>query len=240
MTVGQKVIQVIEELGLTQEAAASVMQITRGSIASYKARANANPSREKVRRLIQHARQMNREIPEEWFFDGERSPVPSGLVTPRIVPGSDVSGLFNVAIEPTERIPIVGRASAGPGSLALDETPTEYLYVSRSLVKGDCVAFVAEGDSMMPLIQPGDRVVVTKSNQPRAGLTFLVRREDGEYSLKQVKWDAATSQWMWHSLNPAYAPEPAKGEILGLAITIWREVGTRISVIHDPSGVRPD
>lgn len=179
-------------------------------------------------------------IPEEWFFDSTDVPPPAGHPTHIPLLGSEVGGVANIKVSPVIHIPVVGRASAGPGLEGVDEVPTEFMTISVSLTKGDCVAFYAEGDSMMPFIHPGDKVVVSRTNQPKPGVTFLVRRASGEYSLKQVKWDAGANQWMWFSLNPSFPPEPAHGEIVGMVVTIWREEGSRILTMFDPGGLRPD
>lgn len=235
MHIGEKVAQARKwaSPALTQQELAVQLGINRATLARRESEGRfEHPMIRKIAEITG--------IPEHWFFDQSDQAPPAGHPTHIPLLGSEVSSVANIRVSPVIQVPVVGSASAGPGLEGVDEVPTEYMTISVSLTKGDCVAFYADGDSMMPLIQPGDKVIVSKTNQPKPGVTFLVRRSGGEYSLKQVKWDASANQWTWVSINPAYPPEPAHGEIIGMVVTIWREEGSRILTMFDPGGLRPD
>lgn len=99
-------------------------------------------------------------------------------------------------------------------------------------------AWVAEGDSMMPWIQPGDIIIAKDHRVQRINTPFLVRREDGTISVKVLKF--RDGSWILHSLNPAYEDEPAEVELIGYITGIYRVQGSLETMICNANGLLPD
>lgn len=135
---------------------------------------------------------------------------------------------------PLAPIPVVGAASAGEGSQFHPDL--DQLWVPQYMARLDSRGWEAEGDSMLPWIQPGDIVVARDYKSPKLGYPFMIRREDGSTSVKILAYD---QDWVYKSLNPKYDPEPARGELLGYVIGIYRSEGTFETTLYDPNGLRP-
>lgn len=147
------------------------------------------------------------------------------------------SGVREVGGTPMVKVTPVGHASAGEG--ADDHPDEEPIYVPASMVSGgDCAAWVAEGDSMMPWIKDGDTVIAKLHRRPRPNMAFMVRRESGAVSVKMVKY--IDGRWVLRSLNPNYPDEEATVEFLGFITGIYRAKGTKERIDNDPHGLLPD
>lgn len=136
---------------------------------------------------------------------------------------------------PMSSVPVVGMASAGPG--ASDHHEYE-IWAPSHMVTQFSTAWEAEGDSMMPWIQPGDVVIVQEHRTERINTPFLVRREDGSVSVKILRY--RNGAWMLQSLNPKYEEEPASVELIGFVTGIYRVQGSRETMVCDLNGLSPE
>lgn len=144
-------------------------------------------------------------------------------------------GLHRIATLPVKAIPVIGRASAGPG--ADDHFESEiYIPAHMATAHGVC-GYIAEGDSMMPWIHPGDIVVVRPHHSERLGYAFLIEREPGTYSVKMLGYDG--KEWEFRSLNPKYEPERSPARLIGYVIGIYRLIGSTETMMLDQNGLRP-
>jgi SOS-response transcriptional repressor LexA len=137
--------------------------------------------------------------------------------------------------QPMAKLPIVGSASAGPGTD--DHVEDSYAYVPNSVVIPDSVGWIVEGDSMSPWLLPGDIVIVRPHKTPRVGYAMLVRNEAGLCMVKQVILDG--SSIMLKSLNPAYPDQPATVEIMGFVTGRYRSVDGYELTESQRDGLRP-
>lgn len=135
---------------------------------------------------------------------------------------------------PMSKVPLVGMASAGPGSDS--DADGVDIWVPSHMCLGDTGAWRVEGDSMMPHLEPGDIAVVELTQQPRVGVPSLVRRPDGSLSIKIVRHDG--ENWVYESANQKYAIEVADGEMLGFLKGIYRVRGTYETIVYDSNGLR--
>ena len=126
--------------------------------------------------------------------------------------------------------------SAGPGADAAEIEKELYIPADMAPVPG-VTAYVAEGDSMMPWIHPGDIVIIRPHQTERLGFAFLVERADGSYSLKMLAHDG--QDWELRSLNPKYEPERSHARLIGYVIGIYRLSGTTEITMLDSAGLRP-
>ncbi len=112
------------------------------------------------------------------------------------------------------RLPVVGDIAAGfPAELVPDE-PTEYIDVPTSLLDQPppYYVFKVNGESMLPVIHPGDYVIISngaigfKNNQLN-GRICAFRTADG-ITLKQLVLDPRTrTTWLW-PINSSFNPIP--------------------------------
>ena len=136
---------------------------------------------------------------------------------------------------PMAQVPIIGRASAGPGLANVDPDESS-IWVPMNLAQIGGVGWMVDGESMMPALEPGDIALFREHRQPKRGYTFLVRTPDREERVKIMDWDG--TQWILKSLNPSFAPEPVAGhELLGFLIGWYKVRGTREDIASDPAGL---
>lgn len=98
-------------------------------------------------------------------------------------------------------------------------------------------ACIAVGDSMMPLIQPGDRLVFQRTDIPKIGAVVLFRSFDNRITIKTLKHDG--SSFSLRPENKAYTEEPAEGSMVGYLVGIVRKMGKRVQTDYDEDGIRP-
>lgn len=109
------------------------------------------------------------------------------------------------------RLPVVGDIAAGfPIELIPDE-PTEYIEVASSLLTlpPPYHVFRVDGESMLPVIHPGDYVVISADWRgiSLSGRILAFRNDDG-ITLKQYVLDPPhKTAWLW-PINSAYNPIP--------------------------------
>lgn len=148
--------------------------------------------------------------------------------------GNTVGGVKSIRKLPMAKVPIVGSVSAGAGT---DDNFEDMIYVPAHMVNEPSNAWVAEGDSMMPWIQPGDIIIAKDHRVQRINTPFLVRREDGTISVKVLKF--RDGSWILHSLNPAYNDEPAEVELIVYVTGIYRVQGSLETMICNNNGLVP-
>jgi SOS-response transcriptional repressor LexA len=151
-------------------------------------------------------------------------------------PVSEVGPFLQVRTMPMVKVPVVGHVSAGPGADPHEIQDDVYVPAHMAPGPGLC-AYVAEGDSMMPWIHPGDIVIIRPHQTERLGFAFLVERADGTSSLKMLGHDG--TDWELRSLNPKYEPERQPARLVGYVIGIYRLSGTTEYTMLDANGLRP-
>lgn len=147
-------------------------------------------------------------------------------------------GLRTVRGTPMASVKVIGRVSAGEGSSENDLIEDE-LRVPASLAQLGGSGWLVQGDSMMPLLEPGDVALFREFPQPRRGYPFLVQSPDGEYRVKVIDYDRGG--WILKSLNKFYKDEPlGHHRVLGYLIGWYRTRGARETLDSDPNGLKLD
>lgn len=136
---------------------------------------------------------------------------------------------------PTGNLRVLGSVGAGDGADAIDE---DSIPVPLSMCGADRVGWIVEGESMLPMLQPGDIAIFKASPQPRQNYPNLVRTPEGKYRTKIAKVDERG--YVLRSLNPSFEDEPGAVEWKGYLVGIYRVIGFREEMIHDPGGLRPE
>lgn len=135
-------------------------------------------------------------------------------------------------------LPVVGSVAAGEGQYNVD-SELETVFVPERLAQIGGIGWMVEGESMMPLLEPGDVAIFREHRQPRRNYPFLVKSADGMYRVKILAW--SNDEWMLESLNPKFIPEPfGSHALLGYLIGWYRSRGTRETMDSDPHGLRLD
>ena len=116
------------------------------------------------------------------------------------------------------------RVAAGDGRLLWEQACERWVTLPAALPVGRYLAVGVAGDSMLPLLAPGDTILVRLGAEPAAGAVVVARGRDDGYVVKQVGRVTARSVEL-RSLNPAYAPfrvRRAPGTVLGVVVLRWR------------------
>jgi repressor LexA len=122
----------------------------------------------------------------------------------------------------TVLVPVLGRVSAGPLDVAIEDLEG-YIPIQSSRAEGELFGLRVKGESMTGAgILPGDVVVVRR--QPRAESGDLVVALIGdEATVKQLK--IRRQRVELHPANPAFepiAPDPREIKLLGKVIEVRR------------------
>ncbi|MFL5579170.1 MAG: helix-turn-helix transcriptional regulator [Gemmatimonadaceae bacterium] len=113
-------------------------------------------------------------------------------------------------------------AAAGAGRELWDEPCERWVRVPAGLPPGRHVAITVAGDSMTPLLEEGDVVLVRLGAPLRGDSVVLARRPDEGYVIKRVgRTRGARVELV--SLNPAYEPVAApRALVAGVVVARWR------------------
>lgn len=171
-TVGQKVVQVQETLGWTQERLAGILGVSRGTVSTYKKRANANPSVDKVQRLVEiltSGQKSGREVITSWLFDGQRSDIPAEL---RAISKSDTS--TNVYYNDHE-----GKAAGGLDPSVVE---TSMMFTGPRIVRMKVMA--GEGSRLWS-VKGAQRVDLTAFDWFEVGGRYLVKVDGDSLGVKK-------------------------------------------------------
>lgn len=139
--------------------------------------------------------------------------------------------LSQIGVGDVRMIPLYESASAGFGSLALNEI-VDYvpLYIPNQTEASETICIKVSGDSMSPQIENGDIVQVRKTQSIESGTVAVVLLDNDEGLLKRVTFG---DNWIeLRSANPMYKPMRFNGADTQRV----RVVGTVVKIIKDIGG----
>lgn len=160
-------------------------------------------------------------------------------VNPAWLMGADVSPTDSF-VSPTVTdnivtLPVIGDIAAGFDKIANEDWSGETIEIPRSYLKGrpvsDFTVLTVSGDSMYPLYQEGDKVVILK--QPtlnRSGEIGAIVYEGECVSLKKIEYVDGQDWLKMISINPQYMPKEISGadlelcHIIGIPVLLIREI----------------
>lgn len=147
------------------------------------------------------------------------------------------TGLMPVRAGAMVRLPMLGAASAGDGMTHGDPDERGFLVPDVFAFPDYAAAFI-DGDSMMPLLQPGDFAVFRDSPHPRPGLVYAIHA-NGSLLVKQLVF--THGRWEMRSTNAAYPPEPLPPDhrILGYLVGYYRSTDEQL-IRHKRTGITLD
>ena len=115
------------------------------------------------------------------------------------------------------------RVAAGDGRALWEQACERWVALPPGVAAGRHVALGVAGDSMRPLLEPGDTLLVRLDADPATGALVVARVAGDGYVVKQVgALTAATIEL--RSLNPAYRPRRVRrrpGAVLGVVVAWW-------------------
>lgn len=136
-------------------------------------------------------------------------------------------------------VPYIGLVAASSPKDWTDplDTGLERAIPVHMLMRGVFTCEIA-GDSMSPLLEPGDTAIFQVAEFVRAGRVVLYYHPKTQrVTVKQLKHDGHMP--VLHPLNPTYSDEPANGNVIGVLIGYDRKVGKRRVTAFDPDGITP-
>ena len=199
-----------KDLRYTQEALADAVGTTRGNYKNYEIGQSRPPDG-----ILANLRRLGFTPPNE-----QRQPV-------------EVEAIPMVAVPV---VGSVGAASPGDGPTNVDPDRRRVRVPEEMVVGKDALAWIVEGDSMMPDMPDGYQIVVRRHTAPLTGRAFLLMRE-GEHRVKVLVW--YSGGWWQHSLNSQYEDEPlGNWQLLGYATGIYGEEDGEKRIRINRSGLR--
>lgn len=143
-----------------------------------------------------------------------------------------VSGPLAEVIELAARrasAPVLELRIAAGGGRDLWEQPSEqWIELPPGLPRGRYLGLGVDGDSMQPLLYPGDTILVRLGPRLVPDTVVVAHRPDDGYVVKRVEKVAQRAVELG-SLNPAYEPirlQRRRGTILGTVVAYWRSPGS--------------
>ena len=227
-TPGEKIqhLRLSRRPGLTQAELAVALGVSRYQVANYETNRSEPP-----KKLIAKASKLFN-VPEAWFWDGDDLPHNSPAVQSKDVgrPLYPVASVY---------APIVLGSPVPAGSWADPDDTEEMIEVPGFLVTKGRFAAIAQGDSMLPIIEQGDLLIFEKNPTPRVGCIVLARNGQSQVTVKTLR--TKDNRYTLQSINPAYPDAEADYiEHVGVLVAIWKRDGQgRGSLIYDDGGIRP-
>ncbi len=129
--------------------------------------------------------------------------------------------------------PVIGDVAAGYNHVAYEDWSGEKIDIPDSFLRGypkeDFFALQIVGDSMYPMYQDGDVVLILKQSAVNSGDIGLVIYDDDLSTLKKVEFKQGENWLKLVPLNPMYKPELIEGvrletcHIIGVPYLLIRE-----------------
>ena len=117
------------------------------------------------------------------------------------------------------------RVAAGAGRALWEQACDRWVELPTEAPAGAYVALGVAGDSMLPLLAPGDTLLVRLEDVPVPDTLVVARTPDDGYVVKRVGRVTARHIEL-RSMNPAYAPflvRRTPGAVLGVVVLRWRD-----------------
>jgi SOS-response transcriptional repressor LexA len=215
MSLGQRLQQLLQEMGLTQTALAKELETSNVVVNRY-INNRTNPDYNFLHKLA-----LNYKVNINWLLTGQGAMFGEEQV--KMVAGKEY---FN--------LPIVAAVSCGSPEEIQAAEVDDYIMVDRDTLPGDFqdyFAFFANGESMHPYISHGDVVIVKHSNNwQEADERVCVVNYDGEVTLKKVKLFSEGRKILLSPYNTEFTPilldknQLKNTQLVGIAVMAVRNL----------------
>jgi phage repressor protein C with HTH and peptisase S24 domain len=177
------------------------------------------------------SREFARRLTRRWRTDVVEVEDAPGAVPRREAPVETSTGqALELAVD-ANHAPFVDLAvAAGEGRELWDEECTEWIELPPALPKGRYLGLRVSGDSMRPLLESGDTILVRlneRNERLEPGRVVVARRPDSGYVVKRLG-RVAPREIELLSLNPAFPPVriPRRTDtVLGTVVIRWHAEG---------------
>lgn len=203
--------------------------LTKGKINMWESGRTMFPRREDIEKVAAAL-----EVPVEWFYDGQpgQPPKEAGngvrIKDPNLIQGFAVTAAVRCWASATAGISFEEEAHFTPVE-SPHEIPTAFLVGgTRNIDRHDLVS--VSGQSMTPIIEPGDQVLFFQDSTPRRNTVVMAECPEGRVYIKALRYNQG--RWTLESLN-------ASG-IRVDNLTGWKVHGYAVAIMRDPEGALPN
>lgn len=131
--------------------------------------------------------------------------------------------------------PVIGALAAGYDHLAVQDLEADHIKIPTEALRGrpasDYFVLRVTGDSMYPLYQEGDKVLILRQETlNRSGQIGVVIYDDDQATLKKIEYVMGEDWMRLVPINPSYPPIMVTGErlehckVLGIPRLLIREI----------------
>lgn len=211
MSIGSYIKQLREEKGMTQEQLGEKLGVKKAAVQKWEAGTVVNLKRKTIQQLSDIFN-----VPPHTFFSDEKFPIPQ-------------------IANKTVTFPVIGTIAAGYEHIAIESWSGETVEIPVSYLKGkrrdEFIVLSVCGDSMYPLYQNGDKVLILKqSTLNRSGDIGAILYDDEKTTLKKIEYVQGENWLKLLPINPTYQPETIEGEelehcrVIGIPKLLVREI----------------
>lgn len=214
MSVGKNIKNRRKELDLTQEDIAKRIGVSKQTVQKYESGVIANVPSDKIEMVAEilkttPAKLMGWEDPDRYL---------SPTITDDVV-----------------TFPVIGEIAAGYDEIAVEDWSGETVEVPKSYLRGrersEFFVLSVHGDSMYPLYQDGDKVLILRqSTLNRSGDVGAIVYDSEYATLKKVEYVQGEDWLRLIPINPNYPPKEITGSdleqcrVLGIPTLLVREI----------------
>lgn len=214
MSVGKNIKNRRKELDLTQEDIAKRIGVSKQTVQKYESGVIANVPSDKIEMVAEilkttPAKLMGWEDPDRYL---------SPTITDDVV-----------------TFPVIGEIAAGYDEIAVEDWSGETVEVPKSYLRGrdrsEFFVLSVHGDSMYPLYQDGDKVLILRqSTLNRSGDVGAIVYDSEYATLKKVEYVQGEDWLRLIPINPNYPPREITGSdleqcrVLGIPTLLVREI----------------
>ena len=214
MSVGKNIKNRRKELDLTQEDIAKRIGVSKQTVQKYESGVIANVPSDKIEMVAEilkttPAKLMGWEDPDRYL---------SPTITDDVV-----------------TFPVIGEIAAGYDEIAVEDWSGETVEVPKSYLRGrdrsEFFVLSVHGDSMYPLYQDGDKVLILRqSTLNRSGDVGAIVYDSEYATLKKIEYVQGEDWLRLIPINPNYLPKEITGSdleqcrVLGIPTLLVREI----------------
>lgn len=214
MSIGKNIKNRRKELDLTQEDIAKRIGVSKQTVQKYESGVIANIPSDKIEMVAEilkttPAKLMGWEDPDRYL---------SPIITDDVV-----------------TFPVIGEIAAGYDEIAVEDWSGETVEVPKSYLRGrdrsEFFVLSVHGDSMYPLYQDGDKVLILRqSTLNRSGDVGAIVYDGECATLKKIEYAQGEDWLRLIPINPNYPPREITGSdleqcrVLGIPTLLVREI----------------
>lgn len=209
MSTYDKILSLANQKGITIYALEKNLNLTKNNITKWKDE-KINPSAAALTKIADYFN-----VSVDYLLDRA---MPDSLYTDDIV-----------------TFPILAGVAAGFGKGASEIETGEFVQVPRSVMRGynkdELLVFQVQGDSMLPELKDGDKVLVVRQTSVTSGSVAVICYDDYENgTIKKVQYEPNCDYVDLIPFNPKYDPVRIKGSalegvrVIGKVIYLFREL----------------